>query len=181
MSQTGVCEVLAQARIRAVFLLLAASYVAFGAEVAGRVMDSANGQGIRGAMVTADRTVVRTDAEGRFRIPVSGNEVFARAYGYGRAAVALDAHSKAGVVLTLKPITPRAVLSVVLGRQQRGRPRAVLRLPEATPVNAVVIDVKGDLGYIHIARRLRWPTRLARLRQLRFAIGALLNAPPRKG
>jgi hypothetical protein len=176
MSQTGVRDLLAQTRIRAIFLLLAASYVAFGADVAGRVVDSVNGQGIRGAMVTSGKTVVRTDADGRFRIPLTGGEVYARAYGYGRAAMTMDAHSETGVVMTLKPITPRAVYLSFWGVSSAAIREPVLRLAEATPVNAVVIDVKGDLGYISYRTAVPLANQIGAVKTVTIPdIGGLLN------
>ncbi len=148
MTRTDVWACFAQTRIRAIFLLLAASYVAFGADVSGRVIDSSSGLGIRDAMVTSGATVLRTDANGQFRLPASGAQVFARAYGYGRAAASLDAQGRGSVVLKLAPITPRAVYLSFWGVGSAAVREPVLRLTAATPVNAVVIDVKGDLGYI---------------------------------
>jgi hypothetical protein len=138
---------LSRIRIRATFLLLAATYVAYGAEVSGRVVDSDSGQPIPGAMVTSGNVVARTAANGAFRLSGDGHEVFARAYGYGRASAANSASTEP-VVLKLAPFTPHAVYLSYWGVSSAAVREPVLRLAGSTPINAVVIDIKGDLGYV---------------------------------
>lgn len=176
MSQGNVGGLAGNARIRAVFLLLAATYVAFGSEVAGRVVDSSSGQGIRGAMVTAGNKVVRTGADGHFQIQTAEGGLFARAYGYGRAAVPDGASTAGGLVLKLKPITPRAVYLSFWGVSSSAIREPVLRLTEDTPVNAVVIDVKGDLGYISYRTAAPLAAQIGAVKTVTIPdIGALLN------
>jgi hypothetical protein len=135
---------LSRLRIRAVFLLLAATYVAYGAEISGRVIDSVSGQGIPGAIVTSANVEARADGNGAFRLP-GGHPVFARAYGYGRTNAPLTGDS---VVLRLQPFAPRGVYLSYWGVSSAAVREPVLRLTSSTPVNAFVIDIKGDLGYI---------------------------------
>lgn len=144
MSYGSLRRSLAQTRIRAVFLLLAATYVAYGADVSGRVVDSASGQAIPAAIVTSGNVVMRADANGAFRLP-AGHSVSARAYGYGRTSAPSTAEP---LILKLEAFTPRAVYLSYWGVSSAAVREPVLRLTSSTPVNAVVIDIKGDLGYI---------------------------------
>jgi hypothetical protein len=140
--------VLAQTRIRAVFLLLAATYIAYGTEISGRVVDAVSGQPIPGAIVTSGNVTVRADANGAFRLSGARHQLFARAYGYGRTASSNSVSPAEPLLLKLEPFTPRAVYLSYWGVSSAAVREPVLRLAGSTPVNAIVVDVKGDLGYV---------------------------------
>ncbi len=112
----------------------------------GSVVDAGTGKPIPAAIVTLGSTVVRTDGKGEFKIEADGTEISARAYGFSRAKLPADPHSPSAVQLKLTAITPHAVYLSFWGVGTPSIREAVLRLAGNTSVNAVVIDVKGDLG-----------------------------------
>jgi hypothetical protein len=116
------------------------------ATVEGRVRD-AGGRPIAGASVVASGREVRTDAEGAFAlgaVPASAS-LIVKAPGYEKASVA---PTHAALEVKLRPRAIKAAYLTYYGfadRQIRGR---VLDLIARTELNAVVIDVKGDRGFI---------------------------------
>lgn len=127
--------------------LLAVS-LAWGANFSGSVIDGSTGKPISGAIVTVGSTVTHADSKGQFHIEGSGPSVMARAYGYTRAQAPADSNGSASVQLKLIPVTPRAVYLSFWAVGTASVREPVLHLAATTPVNAVVIDVKGDLGRI---------------------------------
>jgi hypothetical protein len=121
---------------------------AFGASLSGSVIDSMTGKPISGAMVTIGSKVTRTGSTGGFQIDGNESAIQARAYGYTRTQVGANDHSAKSIQLKLAPFTPHAVYLSFWGVGTSSVRDPVLRLATTTPVNAVVIDVKGDLGYI---------------------------------
>lgn len=121
---------------------------AYGITVSGTVNDGVTGKPISGAFITVGSKVVLSDAKGEFQINGNGAEVKARAYGYGRSEVAPTSQNAGRLNLKLTPITPRALYLSFWGVGSASVREPALRLTSATPVNAVVMDVKGDLGYV---------------------------------
>jgi hypothetical protein len=128
--------------------LLATAVLASAAEYSGAVLDSATGKPIPGAIVTVGSTVARADAHGHFAISANGPSVLARAYGYGRTHVAADAHGVKHLELQLARVRPHAVYLSYWGVGSKAVRDPVLRLASDTPINAVVIDVKDDHGFL---------------------------------
>jgi len=133
-------------RILVVFCGAACSVSA--AVYSGVVEDAGTGKPIPNAIVTVGSKVTRTDGQGSFRLDAAGNTVGARAYGYSRTQVALEAQGGSAFRLKLTPVTPRALYLSFWGIGSPSVREAVLRLAGRTPINAVVIDVKGDMGYV---------------------------------
>jgi hypothetical protein len=129
------------------WLSLAAS-LAFGANFSGSVIDTTTGKPISGAMVTFGSKVTRTGANGTFNIDGNSPALGARAYGYTRAQVGADGHGANSIQLKLAPFTPHAIYLSFWGVGTSSVRDPALRLATTTAVNAVVIDVKGDLGKI---------------------------------
>ncbi|MFL6352314.1 MAG: putative glycoside hydrolase [Bryobacteraceae bacterium] len=117
-------------------------------EISGRVIDTATGQPIPNAIVTSGAISTRTNAKGIFDFQSDEKNVAARAYGYGRTSEPIDDRHNGEITLKLPAITPRAVYLSFWGVSSAAVREPVLRLVATTPVNAVVIDIKGDLGYI---------------------------------
>ena len=117
-------------------------------EISGRVIDAATGEPIQNAIVTSGATTTRTNAKGVFSFQSEEKNVSARAYGHGRTSAAIDEQHRAEITLKLPSITPRAVYLSFWGVSSAAVREPVLRLVGTTPVNAIVIDVKGDLGYV---------------------------------
>jgi hypothetical protein len=134
--------------LRAGALIVAAFHFASASDLSGGVLDAVTGAPIAGAIVTSGRKVVRADAQGRFRIESGSSTIQARADGYGRTERAVDPRNPNPLHLKLKSITPRALYLSFWGVGTASVREPVLKLGQSTPVNAVVIDVKGDLGYV---------------------------------
>jgi hypothetical protein len=103
---------------------------------------------LTGAAVVADGVEVRTDAEGAFRLErVSPSTVLlVKMPGYEKQAVP---PIKAGALeIALKPQTIRAAYLTYYGVGDKGIRGRVLDLIQRTELNAVVIDVKGDRGWV---------------------------------
>ncbi len=133
---------------RAAACLFFAMRLASASAFSGAVTDSVTGKPIPAALVTMGAKVVRTDAKGNFQIQGAGSAIFARAYGHGRIQASVDPHGAKALELKLAPITPRALYLSFWGVGTASVREPALRLAGNTPVNAVVIDVKGDLGYV---------------------------------
>ena len=116
------------------------------ASVTGRVRD-AEGRPLAGASVVADGKETRADAEGGFtlgNVPASAPLVVKSA-GYARVTVT---PTREALDVTLTPKTVKGAYLTYYGfadRHIRGR---VLDLIGRTELNAMVIDVKGDRGWI---------------------------------
>ncbi|HEY7304394.1 MAG TPA: putative glycoside hydrolase [Bryobacteraceae bacterium] len=131
-----------------VLILSAAACHLSAREISGQVIDKTTGRPIPDAIVTSGTTTTRTNAKGVFVFQSDEKIVAARAYGYGRAAVAIDDQHRAAIIVELPSIAPRAVYLSFWGVSSAAVREPVLHLVGTTPVNAVVIDVKGDLGYV---------------------------------
>ncbi len=122
--------------------------VASAAVYSGSVTDAVTGKPIPRALVTLGSQVVRADPNGAFQIEGSGPAVLARAYGYGRTQVLADSGGARSLQLKLTSIAPHAIYLSFWGIGTAAIRETALRLVGTTPINAVVIDVKGDLGYV---------------------------------
>jgi hypothetical protein len=122
--------------------------LAHGSDFAGSVTDSASGKPVPGAIITVGTTVTRADAKGRFQIDGKGPAVNARAYGFGRAQIAATPQNAHTLQLKLAAVTPHAVYLSFWGVGTASVREPVLKLADQGLINAVVIDVKGDMGYI---------------------------------
>ena len=116
----------------------------------GRVMDGTTDTPLQQATVTLNGTeVVYTDSNGLFPIKSTSNQVGARSLGYTRAEMAVNAESSGRPVdLRLKPIKPKALYLTVCGVSSTIIKGEALKLLDKTDLNALVIDMKGDRGFI---------------------------------
>ncbi|MGE5619642.1 MAG: putative glycoside hydrolase [Sphingomonadaceae bacterium] len=115
--------------------------------VAGVVRDE-KGRLVAGAVVASGGSTATTDAEGSFRL--SGLPESARlavsANGYERRLVEVGQGSS--VEVRLKPFAAKGLYLTYYGVGSADLREQVLKLADTTEVNAVVIDVKGDRGWI---------------------------------
>ena len=141
--------------IRAVTLtiLLVASFAVGGATrtIAGRVVDAASLQPIADAIVTSGDAVVRTGPDGAFEVPGYGERLGIRAYGYAREFVTTESLERAEGQVRLARLHPEALYLTSLGFANRSLRNAALAIAAHTEINALVIDVKGDRGYVAFA------------------------------
>jgi hypothetical protein len=113
----------------------------------GQVVDAVRGQPISGAWLSVGHYVVRTDEDGRFTIgPLSPDAtVLVKAPGHERQHVSI---SPGWTTIALEPQTIKAAYLTYFGIGARVIRERVFELVDRTELNAVVIDVKGDRGFI---------------------------------
>lgn len=115
------------------------------AEVTGRVVDERSGAPIGDAVVTVGERAIRTGADGRFAVEGAPGLVRVRAAGYRRTEVAIGAVPPE---VRLEPFAPKALYLSFYGIGNARLRSAALDLIRRTPLNALVIDVKGDRGLV---------------------------------
>jgi len=114
--------------------------------ITGRVLDPQKAPAV-GASVVADGREVRTGADGTFTLatPASGGSLLVKLPGYEKVRV----EPTAGPInVQLKPQVIRGAYLTYYGFNERSIRSRVLDLVARTELNAVVIDVKGDRGWI---------------------------------
>jgi hypothetical protein len=114
----------------------------------GKVVDAVTKKPIEGAPVTLGDKMVRTDQEGAFSIEGTGDKLKLRAVGYERKDVPLSELSGPNAELTLKPMKVKALYLSSYGAASPKIREAALEVLERNNMNALVIDVKGDRGFI---------------------------------
>ena len=114
----------------------------------GQIFDANSGRAIAGALVTLGEVTVTTDGSGNFQIRGAGSELSVRAYGYQRARVDLLRAKEREQTVRLKPFAPKALYLSFYGIGDRTLRELALNLIDATELNALVIDIKGDRGRI---------------------------------
>ena len=116
----------------------------------GRVMDAVTNKPLAGAIVTLNgKEVLKTDQDGMFPLKAGVRQVAARAYGYTRAERMIDIKRLiATPEISLSPITPKALYLTGYGIGTMKLREPALKLIETTELNTLVIDVKGDRGYL---------------------------------
>ena len=113
--------------------------------VAGRIIDD-EGKPLAGASIVVGGREHRAGDDGTFTIsPPSHASLIAKLPGYTRVVVE---PTRDKVEIVLKPQVIRAAYLTYFGIGDRGIRGRVLDLLARTELNAVVIDVKGDRGWI---------------------------------
>jgi hypothetical protein len=115
-----------------------------GEMVCGGVFDAADGTPIAGATVTSDTEVVQSNADGSFSIDSSDGRLKLRAPGYRRQETVAEASPEVRLI----PFTPRALYLSSYGIASATLRNPALALLEKTELNALVIDIKGDRGFL---------------------------------
>jgi len=114
----------------------------------GKVVDAATKKPINNAPVTLGDHQVRTDQDGTFSIQGTGDLLRLRAAGYARRDVPLSELSGPDTELALKPLRVKALYLTVYGTISKKLRTGALEALERNHMNALVIDVKGDRGFI---------------------------------
>ncbi len=134
------------------FILISAFALLLGASDdlthKGRIFDASSGRALEGAVVTLGDMAVTTDGSGNFQIRGAGSQLGVRAYGYQRAWLDLPQANEHEATVHLKPFAPKALYLSFYGIGDRTLRELALNLIDATELNALVIDVKGDRGRI---------------------------------
>lgn len=113
----------------------------------GTVMDTLTKEPIAGAFVTLGNTVVRTDKDGKFQIDGSGGTLGFRAYGHLRQEARVSTLTKEAPIL-LYPFIPKALYLSFFGIGNKQLRESAMNLIKDTELNALVIDLKGDMGKV---------------------------------
>jgi hypothetical protein len=100
-----------------------------------------------GASIVAKGREIRTDAEGAFVVEglPAGLPLIVKVPGYEKVAIQ---PTKDPIEVTLKPQVVKAAYLTYFGVSDKGIRGRVMDLLARTELNAVVIDVKGDRGWI---------------------------------
>jgi hypothetical protein len=116
-------------------------------EIKGKVLDQ-DGQPLTGVSIVAAGIETRLGDEGTFTLtpPVDATLIVKRP-GYAKVVVE-PAPLKGPLEITMRPHIIKAAYLTYFGFGDRGIRRRVVDLLDRTELNAVVIDVKGDRGWI---------------------------------
>jgi len=113
--------------------------------IEGQVLDAATRSPIAGASIHSGPEEIRTDAEGRFTVVEPRFVLIVKAPGYERRKLGAVASP---LIVPLQPKVIKAAYLTYYGVGDKGIRGRVLDLLDRTELNGVVIDVKGDRGWI---------------------------------
>jgi hypothetical protein len=112
-------------------------------------VDYQTGQPVLDAKVNLDHQVLLTDAQNLFPIAKSGGKIKVRAHGYQRIEQAFPESLPPGpLTIRLMPLNPKALYLSFYGVGEKALREPALKLIDETELNSLVIDVKGDRGWI---------------------------------
>jgi hypothetical protein len=114
----------------------------------GKVVDAHTKKPIEAAVVTLGDQSVRTGKDGAFRLEGGGDALKLRAAGYQRREAATAGLGQGPLELALEPLDVKALYLTVYGAASDRIRGAALEVIERNKMNALVIDVKGDRGFI---------------------------------
>lgn len=114
----------------------------------GKVTDAATKAPIAGALVTLGDQVVRTDAAGAFHIEGTAETLKLRAPGYARREMPASEVNSPSIEIALTPFNPKALYLSTYGAASKKIREAALEAVKRNNMNALVIDVKGDRGFV---------------------------------
>lgn len=115
---------------------------------AGRVTDAVTGSPIEAAVVTLGEQWVRTDKDGLYHLEGSGDVLKLRAAGYAKREIASAELDNLTADITLSPFKVKGLYLTVYGMASAKLRNDALKTIEQNHLNALVIDVKGDRGFI---------------------------------
>jgi hypothetical protein len=120
----------------------------------GRVTDAATGKPLRGVRIQVDGDVLRTDSDGMYRLTrrIPDASLTFLAPGYKRAN--LPMRSWPALDVQMQPNEVRAMYMTYYAAGHPDYRRRMFELLDTTELNAVVIDVKGDRGYLAYTSRV---------------------------
>jgi Putative glycosyl hydrolase domain/CarboxypepD_reg-like domain len=114
----------------------------------GKVIDAQTKAPIAGAVVVAGDQMVRTDKDGSFHLEGSGEALKVKAAGYKRQQIEASAAANSQAEIVLEPFNVKALYLTVYGTAVARIRDAAVAAIEKNNMNALVIDVKGDGGFI---------------------------------
>lgn len=121
---------------------------ALAAAYEGKVIDAHTKEPIPGALVTLGDRVVHTTPEGYFRLDLTGDRLKLRAPGYARREIPTAELGNPQGEIALTPFKVTGLYLTVYGAASKKIREAALEAIKTNHMNALVIDVKGDRGFI---------------------------------
>ena len=113
-------------------------------ESLGKVVDARTGTPIHNALLTLDKTTVSTDSSGKFQLPLTDQPILVRASGYRRQVV----QSSRQLEISLEPLLVQAIYVNFWAAGSSQYRQKLWNIIESSEINAVVIDVKNEYGYL---------------------------------
>lgn len=113
-------------------------------DICGQVIDADSHKPIEGAWVVSGESVTRTNREGRFRLHQKDSSIGIRAVGYSRLQLA----PRAEMQIALNRLQVRGLYLSFWGVSSALLRNGVLETVKRAHLNAIVIDIKGDRGFI---------------------------------
>jgi len=135
-------------RLGLVVLLGALLWASTASAYDGKVVNAQTKEPIEGALVTLGDQVVRTDKDGAFHIEGTGETLKLRAPGYARRELAKSELGNPASEIALTPFKVEALYLTVYGAASKKIREAALEAIKLNHMNALVIDIKGDRGFI---------------------------------
>ncbi|PJC71986.1 MAG: hypothetical protein CO013_11705, partial [Syntrophobacterales bacterium CG_4_8_14_3_um_filter_58_8] len=114
----------------------------------GKVVDAQTKGPIAGALVTLSDQQVRAGKDGAFHLEGAGETLKLRAPGYARREFATSELSDPPAEIALTPFMVKALYLSSYGLASQKLREAALEAIKLNNLNALVIDVKGDRGFI---------------------------------
>jgi hypothetical protein len=114
----------------------------------GKIIDAQTKAPIEGALVTLGDVVARTDKDGVFHMDGTGETLKLRSPGYARKEVPIKEVANPQAEIALTPFKVQALYLTVYGAASKKIREAALEAIQKNNMNALVIDVKGDRGFI---------------------------------
>jgi hypothetical protein len=116
--------------------------------ITGKVVDAKTKAPIAAAAVTLGGKAVRTGKEGAFRLEGTGETLKLRAPGYAKREFPTGELAAAQGEIPLTPFKVKGLYLTSYGVTSKKLRTAVLEAVKENNLNALVIDVKGDKGFI---------------------------------
>lgn len=116
--------------------------------IEGKVIDAQTKAPIAAAAVTLGDKAVRTDKDGVFKLEGSGETLKLRAPGYAKREVPIAELANPQAEIPLTPFKVKGLYLTSYGVTSKKLRTAVLEAVKENNLNALVIDVKGDKGFI---------------------------------
>ena len=114
-----------------------------------KVVDYQTGQPVVDAKVTLNHEVLLADSQNLFPLAKAGGKIRVRAHGYQRIEQALpDSLPPGPHTIRLLSLNPKALYLSFYGVGEKALREPALKLIDETELNSLVIDVKGDRGWI---------------------------------
>ena len=114
----------------------------------GKVVDAQTKAPIAGALVTLGDQQVRADKDGAFHLEGAGETLKLRAPGYARRELATSELGTPTADIALTPFMVKALYLSSYGLASKQIREAAKEAIKLNNMNALVIDVKGDRGFI---------------------------------